>query len=191
MTDDKNKAAPAEFLKEEERANSINHTQSEADRFESGERNPDAAQEVAKRRGRLTRDAVTREASSDKVTEEEAKERGAKAKAHGGTNNEPGMDKPVPAATPQTNAMIEGAQRATSDYELVEDDKQNPLNADGTPKPMVKKSNNEVTVRVTKKGDGQVSTGGAPGENYERNATFEVDRKIAEELEDRGFVEID
>lgn len=192
MTDDKNKAAPAEFLKEEERANSINHTQSEADRFESGERNPDAAQETTRRRGRPpAQPAPNVTLSRANETEEEAKERGAKAKAHGGTNNEPGMDKPVPAATPQTNAMIEGAQRATSDYELVEDDKQNPLNEDGTPKPMVKKSHNEVSVRVTKKGDGQVSTGGAPGETYERGATFDIDRKIAEELEDRGFVEID
>lgn len=190
--DDKNAVAPADFRKEAEEANSINHTQSEADRFESGERNPDAAQETAKRRGRPpAQPAPNVTLSRANETEEEAKERGAKAKAHGGTNNEPGMDKPVPAATPQTNAMIEGAQRGTRDYELVEDDKQNPTNENGTPKPMVKKSNNEVSVRVTKKGDGQVSTGGAPGEVYERGATFDIDRTIAEELEDRGFVEID
>lgn len=128
--DDKNAVAPAEFRKEAEQANSINHTQSEADRFESGERNPDAAQETAKRRGR-------------------------------------------PPAQPTPNVTLSRA------------------NENGTPKPMVKKSNNEVSVRVTKKGDGQVSTGGAPGEVYERGATFEIDRTIAEELEDRGFVEID
>lgn len=191
---DKNDAAPAEFLAEEEAANSINHTQSEADRIESGERNPDAVHETAttKRRGRPPAqpnpDVVL---SRTNESEDEAKERGAKAKAHGGTNNEPGMDRPVPAPTPQTNAMIEGRLRATSDYELVEDDKQAPMNENGTPKAMVKKSNDEVSVRVTKKGEGQVSTGGAPGETYERNATFSIDRKIAEELEDRGFVEID
>lgn len=52
----------------------------------------------------------------------------------------------------------------------------------------------KVTVRVLKKGHEKISMGvhvGGIGEaHYEHGETFEVDVPIAEELEERGFVEV-
>lgn len=51
-----------------------------------------------------------------------------------------------------------------------------------------------VNVRVLKKGDGKVSTGNHSNrggeELYEYGDHFETPKSIADELEDRGFVEI-
>lgn len=51
-----------------------------------------------------------------------------------------------------------------------------------------------VAVRVTKKGDGKISTGKHVAmlgdELYEAGEEFSISRSIALELEDRGFVEI-
>lgn len=57
------------------------------------------------------------------------------------------------------------------------------------------KSLEPVTVRVLKKGHGKVHTGNHHGETgrpgtYRRGAEFTVARGIADELEDRGYVEI-
>lgn len=188
MTDDKNKTAPEDFKDEAQKANSLTNDQTQKDRIESGERNPEAVAEKAQSNIPQPKPDVTLSRTNE--TEEEAKERGARAKAKGGVNNEPGMDKPVPASTPQKNELLKA--RTDGNYDHLEEDKNQPqLNENGTPKPMIAKSDDEVTVRVTKKGEGQVHTGGAPGDTYARNDTFSVDRKIAEDLEERGFVEID
>lgn len=187
-TDDKNAAAPADFREEEAKANDLNYKQTDKTRDESGERNPEAVHEVANRNVPQPKPDVTLSRANE--TEEEAKERGAKAKAKGGTNNEPGMDKPVPASTPQKNQIAEGRLAATDYDRLEKDELAQEYQEDGRPVPMKAKSDNEVGVRVTKKGDGQVHKGGMGG-TYSRGDTFDIDRKIAEDLEERGFVEID
>lgn len=52
----------------------------------------------------------------------------------------------------------------------------------------------DVTVRVLKKGDGKISMGvhiaGIGEAHYEAGETFVVSLPIAEELEERGFVEV-
>jgi len=128
--------------------------------------------------------------SRSNESEAEAEARGAKAKAHGGTNNEPGMDRPVPATTNQLNQLDEANRRAAQPAELEEDPNAPALNDDGTPKAMRAKSDDEVSVRITKKGHGQVFTG--VGEStHAKGDVVNLDRTIAENLEDRGFVEIE
>ena len=123
-------------------------------------------------------------------SEVEAEARGAKAKARGGTNNEPGMDRPVPSVTAQLNDLDAANRRAAQPSEL-EEDKNAPLYDDsGRPKAMVAKSDNEVSVRITKKGHGQVFSGVGEG-THAKGDIVTLDRTIAENLEDRGFVEIE
>lgn len=51
-----------------------------------------------------------------------------------------------------------------------------------------------VTCRVLKNGDGKISMGvhlaGVGDAFYEKGEEFDIERSIADELEDRGFVEI-
>lgn len=123
-------------------------------------------------------------------SEAEAEARGAKAKAKGGTNNEPGMDKPVPAVTAQLNDLDAANRRAAQASELEEDTNAPLYDDQGRPKAMVAKSDDEVSVRITKRGHGQVFTG--TGEStYAKNDIVTLDRSIAENLEGRGFVEIE
>lgn len=123
-------------------------------------------------------------------SEAEAEARGAKAKAHGGTNNEPGMDRPVPAVTAQLNDLDAANRRAAQATEVEEDERALNYDEQGRPKAMVAKSADSVSVRVTKKGHGQVFTG--TGEStYSKDDVVDLDRSIAQNLEDRGFVEID
>jgi|GEM_PF-5999477 len=123
-------------------------------------------------------------------SEAEAEARGATAKAHGGTNNEPGMDRPVPATTNQLNDLDAANRRAAQPSELEEDDDVQLYNDNGTPKAMRAKSDDEVSVRITKKGHGQVFSGVGEG-TYSKGDTVILDRSIADNLEDRGFVEIE
>lgn len=123
-------------------------------------------------------------------SEAEAEARGAKAKAHGGTNNEPGMDRPVPATTGQLNQLDEANRRAAQPAELEEDKSAQKYDDQGRPLPMRAKAENEVSVRITKKGHGQVHTGQGEA-TYSQGDNVNIDRSIAENLEDRGFAEIE
>lgn len=182
------KTDPAAFKAEEDKANDINNKQTDASREESGERNSEAVQEKLNRNVPQPKPHVILSRTNE--SEEEAKERGAKALARPGTNNEPGMDRPVPASTGQKAEMFKPNTDGNYDR-LVEDEQAQQLNENGTPKAMRAKSDNEVTVRITKKGDGQVHTGGSPGDVYRKGDTPSFDRKIAEDLEERGFAEIE
>lgn len=128
--------------------------------------------------------------SRSNESEAEAEARGAKAKAHGGTNNEPGMDRPVPATTNQLNQLDEANRRAAQPAELEEDVNTQLYDDQGRPKAMRAKAENEVTVRITKKGHGQVHTGNGES-TYSTGDTPSFDRSIAENLEDRGYAEIE
>lgn len=123
-------------------------------------------------------------------SEAEAEARGAKAKQRGGTNNEPGMDKPVPAVTAQLNALDEANRRAAQAAELEEDENVQLYDDQGRPKAMRAKSADEVSVRITKKGHGQVFTGTGEA-THGKGDIVNLDRSIAQNLEDRGFVEIE
>lgn len=179
------------FQSEAEKANDVTNKQSDKDRIESGERNPAADAERQNRNIPQAKPDVTLSRTNE--TEEEAEERGAKAKARGGVNNEPGMDRPVPASTPQKNDLDDAQRRARNSPDGVEpivegDDR----NSDGTAKAMQAKSDDEVTCRITKKGDGQVFKGGLDATGtYAKGENITLDRKIADDLEDRGFVEIE
>ena len=156
----------------------------------TGERNPNAAAEIQNRNIPQAKPDVTLSRTNE--TEQEAEEAGRKAKARGGVNNEPGMDRPVPASTPQKNDLADAKRRSDGNIDrLVEDDQAVQKNDDGTIKAMRAKSDDEVSCRVTKKGDGQVFRGDASEGTYSKGDTFSVDRKIADNLEDRGFVEIE
>lgn len=191
-TTDKNenlaKTDPAAFKAEEVKANDVTNVQTDKDRTESGERNAEATAEKQNRNVPQPKPHIIPSRTNE--TEEEAKERGAKALAKGGTNNEPGMDKPVPASTGQKNEMFRANTDGNIDR-LVEDEQAQQLNENGTPKAMRAESDDSVTVRVTKKGDQQVHTGRGVDDRHPKGATFEIDRKIAEDLEERGFVEIE
>lgn len=61
--------------------------------------------------------------------------------------------------------------------------------------PVAKAGDEKVNVRITKAGDGKVSTGEYDAENncdayYKKGAVVTLARSIATDLEDRGFVEI-
>lgn len=182
------KADPAAYEAEKAKANDLRNKQTEKDRVESGERNPDATAEIHNRNIPQAKPDVTLSRTNE--TEQEAEEAGRKAKARGGVNNEPGMDRPVPASTPQKNDLADARRRSDGNYDRIEEDDQAyQTNENGTPKPMRAKSDDEVSCRVTKKGDGQVFRGDAGEGTYSKGDTFSVDRKIADDLEDRGFVE--
>ncbi len=123
-------------------------------------------------------------------SEAEAEARGATAKARGGTNNEPGMDRPVPATTAQMNDLDAANRRAAQAAEVEEDEQALNYDEQGRPKAMVAKPKDAVSVRITKKGHGQVFTGTGEA-TYAKDDIVDLDRSIAQNLEDRGFVEIE
>ena len=111
-----------------------------------------------------------------------------------GVNAEPGMPRANHANEPEKNDRLLEAERAEkTETETVE--VEDGLDNDGKPKAVVAKAIDEVLVRITKKGHGKVFRGdmtmGMTDATYGKGEIVALGRANAEDLEERGFVEIE